>query len=258
MNTQKQKTDIITEYREQIRHCARNLAVARNEAVAAYLPAPEVTKLVDVFTEGNLDKRLWKLNDQFEFLRDEFDELDDWMREYIHTVPLKAYDIGTTDSIVFLDWIRRHKTLTPEQLDYVTCHESRVAVEEAAREKRIAHLRFQDMLSTSKQLAEEFGRNPNLWIHLNPIRVWTTFGTPALLDEHVDLPAQLLFYPVGSDIRTAVMESEATAMLAELERMGPCRLEQLVAVMDAEHNLDREDVIDICRMLAEIALVAFG
>ena len=258
MNTQKQKTDTIAQYREQLRRCARSLAVARTQAVRPYLPSPAVAPMVDVFIDGNLAKRIWKLSDQFEFMQDAFPALDDWFQEYIRTVPLQAYDIGTSDSLVFLQWVRQNKKLTPEQADYATCHESRVAVEETARRKRLAHVRFQDILSSSEQLADEFGTDPELRIYLNPVRVRGTFTTRVLLDEEAVLPAEVVFYPVESDIRTAVLEPEGKTLLAELERIGPCRLEQLLVVMEYEHQVEHDTVMETCRALAEMGLVAFG
>lgn len=252
------RTAIDDAYREQIRRCARSLAVAQNGDVAAFLPSAKSSALVDAFTAGNLDKRTWKLGDQLEFLRDEFPQLDEWIGEYIHTVPLQAYDVGTSDSVHFLEWVHHEKTLSLEQIDLGVCHVSRVAVEETARSRRMAHVRFQDVLSAAPRLAGDFGANDALWIHLNPIRVPAMFRTAILLDDEADLPADVLFFPVGSDVRTAVAEPAGGALIAALEQGGPCRLTELIAVLDSEVDLDRDEITDLCRDLAEMGLVAFG
>lgn len=252
------QTSILDEYREQLRTCAQNLAVAKNDAVKPFLPSEDLAAMVKEFTAGNLDKRFGKLNDQFEFMAEEFPELEDWLVEYVKTVPLQAYDVGTTDSIEFLSWVREHKSLSPEQLDFVVCHESRVAVEEAARKNRMAHIWFQDVLSNSEERAGEFGTNPALWIHLNPIHVWATFRTDVLIGDDADLPATVVFFPHGSDIRTAVLERDGATLISKLEDLGPLRLEQLLVVLDGELQLERADLIATGRDLAEMGLIAFG
>lgn len=248
----------VENYRLQIQHCARNLAVARTSAVTNFLDDPqsaEQRELLNVYAEGNLDKRVWKLADQFEFMADEFDELDAWFTEYIRTVPLAAYDTGTSDSIFFLDWVEKTQSLSREQIDLMRCHRGRVAVEELARDHRMGHVRFQELLSTVETLGAELESNPNLWIHLNPIRAWAHFETTVLIDDAGDLPATVIFYPVGSDVRTAVLEPLGRLILGELESLRACHLSDVMRKFPAEQS---GAVIEICRDLAETGLIAFG
>lgn len=245
----------LNEYREQIVRCAQSLAVARNEAVAGFLSAGMPLQRVAMFTDGNLDKRLLKIRDQLEEFEDELDDLEEPIREYIRAVPLAAYDTGSSDTGHFLNWLRASRDLTPEQLDCIACQQARIDVEELAAANRIGHVRFQELLSRADDLAPELGENPELWIHLNPIRAWATFQTQALLDEDDEVPARAAFFPVDNDIRTAVMEPPAEALVGELERFGSCRLDDLAGEI---RELDREDVIDLCRDLAALGLVAFG
>ncbi|GAB4135188.1 MAG: hypothetical protein Tsb009_01220 [Planctomycetaceae bacterium] len=252
MNTQ---AKAIEDYRNQIRRCAQSLAVANTKVVTHYLPKTEKLEMVDVYAEGNLDKRIWKLGDQFEFMKEEFDQLDEWIQTYIHTVPLAAYDTGSTDSVLFLDWLEKHMTLTPEQQDYVTCHRSRIEVEEIARENRMGHVRFQEILSATKEVAEELSSNRSTWIHLNPIRVWARFETNILTGEDESGPTTVVFFPVGNEIRTTILEPIAQIVLDELESQPSCRMSELTGTFPPEQ---REAVVDICRDLAELGLVAFG
>lgn len=251
-------TGIVDEYREQLRTCARSLAIAKNDVVKPFLPDDASAAMVAEFTNGNLGKRFDKLKDQFEFMEEEFPELEDWMTRYVKEVPLRAYDVGTTDSLECLRWIREQYTLLPEQVDFVVCHESRVAVEEVAREKRMAHIRFQDLLTRSDELADELESNADLWIHLNPVHVWATFRTEALLGEGADLPATVVFFPYGSDIRTAVLEDEGAALIAKFESIGACHLDQLRVLIDGEIEFDRDELLETLRDLAEMGLLAFG
>ncbi|MFQ5730675.1 MAG: hypothetical protein ACE5KM_01845 [Planctomycetaceae bacterium] len=250
-----QNTTLIDAYRKQIRQCAHSLAVARNDAVLPFLSSRDVAGMVDVYTDGNLDKRIWKLTDRFEFLKDEFDELADWMQDYIRVVPLQAYDTGSSDSSIFLDWVRDNKPLTDTQQDCIACHQSRIAVEETARDNRMAHVRFQDRLTVSGSLLDELESNSELWLHLNPIRVWAAFRTTLLLDDNADLPADVLFFPVGVDVRTAVLEADGSSLIEHLGSLAPCRLNDLVNAAD---EWDRADVIAVVRDLVEMGLVSLG
>jgi len=253
MTTQEQA--INEEYRRQIRACARNLAVARNEAVVTYLPAGATPKMVDVFTDGNLDKRIDKLNDQLEFLRAEFPDLDACLKEYVRTVPLAAYDTGSTDSSRFLDWVREREELTPQQADLATCHQSRISVEEKARANRMEHVRFQEQWSLSDRLLPEFETDPNLRLFLNPISVRGTFRTDILLDDGADVPAMVLFFAVENEIRTAVFEAEGIWLIQTLRLLTPCHLSE---VLRAAADWDREEVIAVCRDLVEMGMLALG
>lgn len=251
----KTEPKLIEEYRHQIQHCAHKLAVAKTKDVSPFLPEGERMDLVDVYADGNLEKRQGKLTDQFEFMQDAFEELEQWIVEYIRTVPLAAYDTGSTDSVLFLDWIEERKSLTPEQIDLVTCHRSRIEVEESARDNRMGHIRFQEMLSATEDLAQQLESNEDLWVHLNPIRVWARFETTVLLEDEDDLPATVLFYPVGSDIRTAVLDAFGQMVVDKLESLQSVRAGELLAAFPYDN---REAVIEVTRDLAEMGLFSFG
>jgi hypothetical protein len=251
----KTEPKLIEEYREQIRQCAQNLAVARTDVVTPYLPNAEQAQFVDVYADGNLEKRVDKLTDQFEFMAEEFDELGEWIGEYTRTIPLAAYDTGSTDSVIFLDWVEQRQSLTPEQTDLVTCHRSRIEVEEIARDNRMGHIRFQEMLSATEDLSAELDSNEDLWVHLNPIRVWARFETTVLLEDEDDLPATVVFYPVGSDVRTAVLDPFGQIVIDKLESLRSAKTADLFAAFPYDN---REAVIDICRDLAEMGLISFG
>jgi hypothetical protein len=251
----KTQSELIAEYRDQIRRCARTLAVAKTDIATRYLAPSESIEMVEIYAEGNLDKRTWKLNDQFEFMKEDFEKLDDWIKEYISTVPLVAYDTGCTDSVIFLDWVEENCKLTPEQLDYITCHRSRIDIEELARVNRMGHIRFQEILSATNELAAEMAINRSLWIHLNPIRVWAKFETNVLIEEDDDTPATVIFFPLKNDVRTVVLEPVAQMVIDELESKPSCKLSDLTSAFPYEQI---DAVIEICRDLAELGLVAFG
>jgi len=244
----------IDEYREQISNYAKNFAVA-NTSVKGFEKRKRPVNPIDMFVEGNLAKRLWKLSDQFVFMKESFEDLNEWIGEFSKAVPLEAYDTGSLDSIQFLDWMTRNKTLSAEQFDMLTCHRSRIAIENFGRENRIAHVRFQDLLSNHDRLKSELGSNDSLSLHLNPLRVWARFQTRILLDDEADLPSTMIFFAVGIDIRTAILEPTGQELVAELEVESPTRLSRLKSRLC---DMDSDELGDLVREMSEIGLIAFG
>lgn len=251
----REEVNAVDEYREQIRRCARALSLARNEQIRSDIAEGFTLEQVKMFTDGNLDKRYEKLLDQTELLGEAFENLEDWVAEYVQTVPLAAYDTGTSDGDRFLQWLRDTKSPTPQQADYITCQHSRHAAEALARDNRMAHIRFQDLSGMTNRLLEELGRNPDLQIHLNPVHVWATFRTKALLDEEIKPPANVVFFARGDQIHTAVLEPSGQALVYQLEAIGPCTLDEWLIKND---TLEREYLIEFCRDSAEMGLTAFG
>lgn len=248
-------TDSIARYRSQIVRCAQSLAAAHNNPVLSDLVPGTSSERVTLFTEGNLEKRFLKLKDQMDLLEDAFDDLDERIYAYISVVPLSAYDTGSTDLELFLDRLCDTQHLTARQFDCVTCQKSRIAVEHRAANNRLGHVWFQELFSRAADFATELETNPLLWVFLNPITIRATFFTQALLDDEETIPADVMFFPVGNDIRTAILEPEAEQVIRELERNGPAHLEQLVTSLS---GLCRDQIAETCRELADIGLAAFG
>lgn len=174
-----------------------------------------------------IDERFTRLQSSCALLADGFDELDEFINEYVRDVPLSAYDTDSADAERFLDWLADRTDLTDEQQDYVTSQRSRYAVEFVAVKQRLAHVRFQRLLSASASRHDELLSNRRLMLHLNPIHVWATFETRVLLDNEVSIPAPVLFYAVGREVRSAVIEPYAGVLLRDLERSGPVRVAEL-------------------------------
>jgi hypothetical protein len=248
-------TDSIHCYRSQIVRCAQSLAVAHNELVVSDLVPGTPLERITLFTEGNLEKRFLKLKDQMDLLEDAFDDLDERINAYISEVPLAAYDTGSSDLELFLDRLCDTHHLTARQFDCVTCQKSRIAVEQRAANNRIGHVWFQELFSRAADFSTELETNSSLWVTLNPITIQATFFTQALLDDEDAIPADVMFFPVGNDIRTAVLEPDAEQVIRKLERNGPAHLEQLVKSLS---GLCRDQIVETCRELAGIGLAVFG
>src|SRR5262249_11289418 len=162
---------------------------------------------------------------------------------------LEPYATTTSDGEQFLAWLERTRELTPEQGDHVACQRARHAVEEAALANRLAHVRFQELSSVAAELAGGLAARPGVRIHLNPLRARAGLTTAVLLDGEAALPADVLFFPVGNDIHTAVLEPAGQALLGELEALGPCTLEEWTA--RSEHG-GPEELAAFARDLAAL------
>lgn len=245
----------LQEYRDQIVRCAQSLAVANIDCVSSDLGQGFTLEQVKMFVDGNLDKRNDKLLDEVELLKDAFDNLEDLVVEYVKTVPLAAYDTGGSDGTRFLQWITETQRLSLSQMDFINCQLSRHEIEDIARNNRTAHVRFQELWSTADALARQLGENPGLRIYMNPVRIWSTFQSQALLDDDTPAPARVLFFVAASDIRTSVLELSAQSLLGSLERLSPCTLDEWLK--DSPHT-DPDELLELCRDSAEMGIIAFG
>lgn len=246
-----------TNYRQELQRICRAMAEARTDAVINDLELGSVPEFMKMFVEDNVDKRYDKLQKQLEILKDAFtgEELNEIFLAFMDKVPLGAYDSGQYDGEKLLKWLEANRPLTPVQRDVVRCQRARHAVENLGRVKRREHIRFQEFASLSAELASELGENPSLKIHLNPLRVWTQFETNTLLDDEAPTPADVLFFAVRNNISTAMLEEHGRNLIDELATLEPATLTTWAILTE---HADREELIELCRDLAEMGLVAFS
>lgn len=243
------------EYRDQIQRCAQTMALGYIEDVRPFLANGMKAEQVRLFTDGNLDKRHDKVLDQVALLKAVFDNLDDLIDEFIHLVPLAAYDTGCSDGDRFLRWLSLTRVTTPEQQDHIACQLARHEVEHIARKNRLGHVRFQELRSLTSRLQNDLSTNPKLRIHLNPIRTWTQFQTNMLLDDDATTPADVVFFAFGTQIRTSDVEAAGKYFLETLAVHGPCTLADWKRL---DRAVSRNDLIEFCIDAAEMGLIAFG
>ena len=241
-------------YRRQLDRCAKAMAVARNEVVSPYLARGFSLGLVEMFTEGNLDKRFDKLTNQLEMLVGAVEGFDKSLEAYMRLVPLQAYDTSLTDGNRFLEWLSQQQSLSAEQSDLITCVRARHAVELTARRQRLQHVQFQELRSLEESFEDEFMRTRRIRIALNPIHHLTEFATTVLLgDDDTELPATVLFFAVDDDIRTAVLEPLGLEIVNRLNGLGPQRLDDLRGAIDA----CPDEIADACRELVELGTATY-
>jgi hypothetical protein len=243
-------------YRDQLSRLVHVMTVANHEdAMANDLAEISAPSRIKMFVDGNLEKRMEKLDSQLGFVADAFDDFEFLIGQYVRQSRLASYDTGTSDGEHMLIWLGESQSLTPDQRDYVTCQRARHAVEGIARKNRLKHVRFQELFTLKDRTIEEVGRDDRLRIYLNPIREWSRFITEVLLDDGAELPADVLFFPLGEEVNTAVMELEGQALLNELADFQPCTINEWFAL---GQQADRDELIETSRDLAEMGLVAFG
>ena len=247
--------DSISEYRALIGRWARALSTGDHDIVAPFVTDEAALARLKMFTDGNFEKRFLKIRDQVEDLLEVFDELETSIEDYIRSRPLAAYDTGPGDSSTFLYWLVETSSPSAEQLDYITCQKCRTELDGLAERNRAGHGRFQELRSQNDTLLNELDSNPQIWIHLNPIRAAATFQTRALLDDEADLPAEVLFYPVGNEIRTAVLEREALTVVRSLWRSSPQHLNELA---DSINGVSRDEIRETVSDFMEIGLASLG
>ena len=243
-------------YRDELRRWVPDLAGFQATTGVCDALAPGSSSIgLKLFAEGNLKKRREKLRAQLESVAEAFDDLEDLVSAYVRSVPPVAYDVTVSDGERFLSWLERTGELTPRQRDYVACQQARLTVEAAARADRPGHRRFQELWSLTSQLAAELDTATSLRASLNPIRAWSRFLTTALLDDDATLPADVLFFAASEEIRTAVLDLHGRELVEELAARGPCTLDEWAT---QSQHADREELVTLCRDLAEMGLVAFG
>jgi len=242
-------------HREPTRRYAHTMAIRQGDVPDHGLPVTTEVDRPRIFSIGTSTQRLRKLHEACAMLADGMDDLEELIVEYVRTVPLSARDTGRSDAERFLNWLDRHDTLSAEHRDYVRCQQSRNVVEFVAVMRRLAHVRFQELLSMNERLLVELETNPRLVVHLNPIHVWSRFETRALLDDTDTVPASVLFFPVGSEIRTIAIEPEGEELIQLLERSGAMRVKDVRKLWPKE---DHGMLHELLTELAEIGVVALG
>jgi hypothetical protein len=243
-------------YQQQLRHLVRAMSMPNRETETSdSLNFGSGISRVKMFVDGNLEKRREKLERQLEFLGDGFDDLGELIVEFIKAEPLGAFGSAVSDGERMLQWLSAKKDPTALQRDYIACQRARHAVEELARGNRLAYVRFHELSSVLHELLPQLGIDDRLRILLNPTRVWATFETSELVDDDVEPPVNVLFFGSRGEVATAVLELEGQALLNELVDYQPCTVGQWA---DLSPWAERDELVEFCRDLAEMGLVAIG
>lgn len=179
-----------------------------------------------------MDARIVELKGACELLTDGFSDLETLILDYIRQVPATGNDVDGADAEQFLQWLAQQENVSEEQKDFIICQRARQTVELVALQRRIAHVRFQELLSTGSTANDSAELTRRRLLHVNPVRVLATLQTHALVEDEESAPATVLFFPVGSEVRSAVVDDEARLVLSALSHgaLSLRRLAQAVQV----------------------------
>lgn len=187
-------------------------------------------------------------------LADGFEGFDFLIAVYLRECPRRPGDSETCDCNRFLRWLDEQVDLTDSQRDLVVDQLSRNAVEFVALKQKLAHVRFQQLLSASEPMSPESARHLSQFVYLHPIHVWATYESQALLDEDTNTPATVLFFPFEHQIRTVVLSDSQRALIRELEQ-GPQTVRSLLR---STPKADREQLLADLAKFVEMKLIALA
>lgn len=88
-------------------------------------------------------------------------------------------------------------------------------------QKRFEYVQFHNLdRSSGRRIATD------AHIHLNPIRSWTRFLTSELLEDDVEPPVDVVFFPDQGQIATAAMDAAGHELFDYLDRTQPCTVRE--------------------------------
>lgn len=199
-------------------------------------------------------RRLRDLKHSCSLLADGFDQFDQLISRYVGDVPVISRSSDAADCYRFLQWLESRSDLTEEQRDFIVHQQSHQAVEFVALKQRLAHLRFQELLKTRTPFNPHSAEHLSQVLHLNPIHVWASFETRALLDDEQPIPATVLFYYSRDGVQMRVISEAERELIRELEQ-HPQQLRALIRQCPKE---EREPLLQIISKLLEAELIALS
>ncbi|WP_197442201.1 hypothetical protein [Thalassoglobus polymorphus] len=199
-------------------------------------------------------KRLNELKDACALLADGLSGFDELIEKYVQVEKRNRRDTPNRDCERFLEWLESKVQLTDQQRDMIVNQQSRHAVEFVALKQRIAHLRYEEMLSNSQPFQKHSAQHLGELVYLNPVHVWATFDTHAFIEDESPIPATVLFYPAAGSVRTAVIDEQSEQIIRELEQ-GPQKLRTLLKQTPKE---ERETFLEAIQRLVSLKILALA
>lgn len=242
-------------YREMIQQVARAMAGNNVEGAVAYLSPEFTARHVELFVDGNFEKRVDVLLRLMPLVSedDDFEDFESLAEEFADTVPVAAYEGSSEECDAMLAWMQETLELTPSQRDTVNCQRARYAVEFLARRKRAEHVRFQEQVSVASSLARDLPRRESLRLVVNPIHVWTDFVSRKYLETTAPVPRDVLTWADDREVRTSTFEPAGRAYFESLLACQPCSFAEWTAMnLDA----DPDELLEFIGTLVSLRLVA--
>ncbi len=199
-------------------------------------------------------QRLNELKNACALLADGLSGFDDLIEKYVRVEKRNRRDTPSRDCERFLEWIETEVHLTDQQRDMIVNQQSRHAVEFVALKQRIAHLRYEEILSNSQPFNKQSAQHLGQFVHMNPVHVWATFDTHTFIEDESPVPATVLFYPASGSVQTAVIDKQSEQIIRELEQ-GPQKLRTLLKQTPKE---ERETFLEAIQRLVSLKILALA
>jgi hypothetical protein len=239
-------------YARQLERWSRALVSDQSGDVLGESANTKSIEGVRLFAKALRQKRLQALKRELAFLADKFADLGDRLISYMTDVPPAAHEVDSGDARRFLDWIENRGSVTLEQRDFIAAERARQAVRNKVRRGRQAHLQFFELWSEQTNPDAEMW-NGRQYVHLNPARQRCRLQTSVLLGKGVPLPAHVVTFAIGPELRSVILGPKGVALMGVLADRGPCAVRQLTA---RTPMIGRHELMTDCRDLARVGLVA--
>ncbi|WP_339745804.1 hypothetical protein [uncultured Rubinisphaera sp.] len=245
------------QYRDMIQKVARAIAQNRTDDVLPYLGKKYEAKHVEMFIDGNYDKRIDVLIRLMPFVSEDedFENFEELAMQFADSKQVRSYEGSTEECDAMLEWLEETQNLTLEQQDTVACQRARYEVEHQARANRSKHIRFQELVTVAVELLDQLGENDELTIHVNPAVSWSYLKSKKYLDEDENPPVSALYYADDDEVRTAMFEPAGQNLLDRLIDLAPCHFSQWAALAD---EIDPTELKEFAKGLTQLHLIAFS
>lgn len=151
------------------------------------------------------------------------------------------------DAKRFLRWLADSSPQVREGCSLGAVREEWSPAELAALRQRLAHARFQQRWRASLRHLPQLSPRSRLIATLHPIHVWATLAETRPEEDAEVVPTDVLFFPVGEEVRSVRLGFDAALLLRWMEHRGRTvrRLVRSVPGLPPTEGL--ELLRDLCR-----------
>lgn len=176
------------------------------------------------------------------------------IEEYLRATAATAPETPLEDAEGFLQWLADSAEEVGERRSVEAAREQGPTVELAALRQRLAHARFQQVWRASLRHLPHLSPSSRLMARLNPIHVWAILGPPRAEEETGVEPIDVLFYPVGEEVRSVRLGFDAATVLRRLERGG----RSVRRLVRSAPGLTPRAGVELLRQLCQVGAIALG
>jgi hypothetical protein len=203
---------------------SRYCVLLANGQVDEMLPAIVASSANDVerYLQNGWGERYEILTKELALVGLAFADFPSLIDRYLCSVPKANREPHGTDQQRCLHWLKRTLLLTPQQRDFIQYQQAEYACLKRARAHRALHVAFQRSLAGSTTSSND---KPATRWHLNPVRAWSWLNLPAG-DEFVSGPCDVVFFPIGDEVRSLSCSGRERSWLTDLPRQWSGTLDE--------------------------------